>query len=46
MKSSNYELIRYDADAGKVFDWKEPHYTTDIKNLRKLQIYTVETYGF
>ena len=26
MKSSNYNLIRYDADEGKVFDWAEPHY--------------------
>lgn len=26
MKSTNFSLIRYDADEGKVFDWKEPHY--------------------
>lgn len=26
MKSSNYSLVRYDADDGKVFDWKEPRY--------------------
>ena len=24
MKTSNYNLMRYDADEGKVFDWKEP----------------------
>ena len=26
MKSTNFNLMRYDADEGKVFDWKEPHY--------------------
>lgn len=29
MKSQNYSLIRYDADEGKVFDWKEPRYIED-----------------
>ena len=29
MQSTNYNLIRYDADEGKVFDWKEPRYHTD-----------------
>lgn len=29
MKSTNYELIRYDADEGKVFDWKEPRFVED-----------------
>ena len=24
MKSTNYNLVRYDADEGKVFDWAEP----------------------
>lgn len=24
MKSKNFNLIRYDADEGKVFDWVEP----------------------
>ena len=27
MKASNFNLVRYDADEGKVFDWKEPRYT-------------------
>ena len=27
MKSTNFQLIRYDADDGHVFDWAEPHYT-------------------
>ena len=26
MKASNFSLVRYDADEGKVFDWKEPRY--------------------
>jgi hypothetical protein len=26
MKQQNYTLTRYDADEGKVFDWKEPRY--------------------
>lgn len=29
MKTSNYTLKRYDADEGKVFDWKEPRFVTD-----------------
>lgn len=26
MKATNFNLIRYDADTLKVFDWKEPRY--------------------
>lgn len=26
MKARNFSLIRYDADDGYVFDWKEPRY--------------------
>lgn len=26
MKAQNFKLIRFDADEGKVFDWKEPRY--------------------
>lgn len=26
MRAINYNLIRYDADDGKVFDWKEPRF--------------------
>ena len=29
MISSNYSLTRYDADEGKVFDWKEPRFNED-----------------
>ena len=27
MKSVNFNIVRYDADDNKVFDWKESHYT-------------------
>lgn len=29
MKTINYSLTRFDADDGKVFDWKEPRYNED-----------------
>lgn len=29
MKSTNFNIIRYDADEGKVFDWAEPRYHED-----------------
>jgi len=29
MKSTNFNLVRYDADDGLVFDWKEPRYIED-----------------
>ena len=29
MKTTNFNLVRYDADQGKVFDWKEARYITD-----------------
>jgi hypothetical protein len=29
MKSTNFNLMRYDADEGYVFDWKEPRYIED-----------------
>lgn len=29
MKSTNFNLVRYDADAGKVFDWAEPRFELD-----------------
>lgn len=36
MISTNYSLTRYDADEGKVFDWKEPRFTED-ENGQKIQ---------
>lgn len=29
MKATDFSLIRYDADEGKVFDWKEPRFIQD-----------------
>ena len=29
MKAQNFNLIRYDADEGYVFDWKEPRFIQD-----------------
>jgi hypothetical protein len=29
MKAQTFNLVRYDADEGKVFDWKEPRFNTD-----------------
>ena len=26
MKTTNFNLVRYDADDNKVFDWKEPRF--------------------
>ena len=29
MKTTDFKLVRYDADEGMVFDWKEARYITD-----------------
>lgn len=29
MRSTNFNITRYDADEGKVFDWAEPRYFED-----------------
>ena len=29
MKTTNFNLVRYDADEGKVFDWKEARFIKD-----------------
>lgn len=29
MKAQDFKLTRYDADEGKVFDWKEPRFIED-----------------
>lgn len=29
MKAQSFALVRYDADEGKVFDWKEPRFYED-----------------
>lgn len=39
MKSTNFNLIRYDADEGMVFDWAEPRYTTELnENGREVEV--------
>ena len=30
MKAINFVIIRYDADEGMVFDWKEPRYREEL----------------
>ena len=30
MKAKNFNLIRYDADDGKLFDWAEPRYIEEF----------------
>lgn len=30
MKSTNFALVRYDADEGYVFDWAEPRFIDEI----------------
>ena len=30
MKSTNFNIVRYDADSGKVFDWKEPRFIEEL----------------
>ena len=30
MKSTNFNIVRYDADPGKAFDWKEPRYIEEL----------------
>lgn len=29
MKSTNFALVKYEADDGMIFDWKEPRYIAD-----------------
>lgn len=43
MISSNYSLTRFDADEGKVFDWKEPRYETDEEGNEVQQHLNVKT---
>ena len=36
MKSTQFNLVRYDADIGCVFDWKEPRFIED-ENGKQIQ---------
>lgn len=41
MKSTNFNLIRYDADDGMVFDWAEPRYETQLdENGKEVEVQT------
>lgn len=41
MKQTTFNLIRYDVDDGKVFDWKEPRYIEDEEgNLIQEHLYS------
>lgn len=37
MKSTNFNLVRYDADEDKVFDWKEPRFNEDEEGNKILE---------
>lgn len=38
MLSQNYELLRYDADEGKVFDWATPRYRQELIDPEKPEL--------
>ena len=44
MKSTNFQLIRYDADDGHVFDWAEPHYI-EVEKDGKMEKVQEHLYG-
>lgn len=37
MKSQSFSLVRYDADEGMVFDWKEPRYIEIIDENQQIK---------
>lgn len=43
MKSVNFELVRYDADEGKVFDWVEPRFFTNEEGKEEQEHLYVKT---
>ena len=39
MKSINFNLVRYDADEGKVFDWAEPRFHVELdENGKEIEV--------
>ena len=39
MKTTNFNLVRYDADEGMVFDWVEPRFIEELdENGKPIQI--------
>jgi hypothetical protein len=43
MKAQNFNIVRYDADEGRVFDWKEPRYTEDENGVQTQEHLHVKT---
>lgn len=39
MKSTNFNIVKYEADEGKVFDWAEPRFTEVLdENKQPIQV--------
>jgi hypothetical protein len=38
MKSTNFNIVRYDADEGKVFDWAEPRFVTILEDGKEVEV--------
>ena len=38
MKAVDFKLVRYDADEGKVFDWKEPRYIIGVEDNEEKEV--------
>lgn len=43
MKAQNFNIVRYDADEGRVFDWKEPRYKEDENGVQTQEHLHVKT---
>ena len=43
MKSTDFKLVRYDADENKVFDWIEPRYIEDAEGNKTQEHLYVKT---
>lgn len=43
MKSTNFNITRYDADEGMVFDWAEPRFQEDEKGNKTQEHLYVKT---
>ena len=43
MKSTDFKLVRYDADENKVFDWVEPRYIEDAEGNKTQEHLYVKT---
>ena len=43
MKQTNFPIVRYDADEGKVFDWLEPRFIEDAEGNKTQEHLYVKT---